>query len=850
MRLRRTLLSLSILAIAGQASANQSIDATQWKAINHVSSQDVASNFKAQSFGQFSTSMTQLSDTLSKDAALVTLPLPTGEFVTFKLQTTSVMSPALAQKYPHIRTFEGVDINNPNNRGRFDLTSSGFHGMFKFGNELVMVDPASKQSSDDYVTYFKRDAQPLTEAIAQSAPVEKLNFNPVLAQSNTAKALPQRKRYRLAVSASGEYTAFHGGTKASALEAIVTMVNRINQVYTTDMNIEFQLVDNNDDIIFTDAATDPFINTDDDIDRNQEVVDDAIGSANYDIGHIVNTAGGGLAAFGSACNDSFKAEGVTGSSNPVNDFFWIDFVSHELGHQLRASHTFSANSGSCSSGTVALDSAYEVGSGSTIMGYASLCGAQDIQSAAHDNFHIRSIDEMTDFLSNTVPSCGTVVTQSNAEPVANAGSDFTIPANTPFALTGSASDADGDNLTYSWEQFDLADYSDLDNTAIGPLFRVFAPQTTGERTFPQLSDVLSGNQTFGEKLPDQAREMNFRLVVRDGNGGLDDDAMVVTVANSDGFSVTTPTAQTDWPFARQTVTWDVAGTNSAPISCSQVDILMSTDGGATFNQTLASATANDGQETITVPVASSTSARVKIACTDNVFFAVNSGNFSVNSDGNPDNVPPVIVGQTALTVAEDNSLTLSTSSFSYQDDLDVDSISIVDGENYTVDGLTVTPAENFNGALAVTITATKGSFTSPAFNATVNVTPVNDAPVAVDDNLTLTAGSTARSVSVLNNDSDVDGDSLTVAEVTYSGNGTVTFSASAVSYTPADGFTGTETISYQINDGNGETASANINVQVNAATPPPSSSGGGGGGSLGWFWVLAGVLAFSRRVKS
>ena len=854
MRLRRTLLSLSILAATGQALASEQLDANQWSKIEHVSTTDNRTNFKAQTFSQHSVSMTTLKDALSQSSPKITLPLPSGEFVTFQLKATEVMSPGLAARYPNIKTFEGFDVENPHNKGRFDLTPSGFHGMYYYEDAMVMFDPASSSNSDDYVSYYKKDALPITPLISQQQPVEKLNFNPQLSESFEAKALPQRKRYRLAVSASGEYTAFHGGTKESGLAAIVTMVNRINQVYSTDMNIEFQLVENNDDIIFTNASTDPFENTDGDIDLNQAVVDDAIGSANYDIGHIVNTAGGGLAAFGSACVNGFKAEGVTGSGNPVNDFFWIDFVSHELGHQLRASHTFSANSGACSSGTVARDSAYEVGSGSTIMGYASLCGAQDIQSAAHDNFHIRSIDQMTNYLtSGAIASCGEVLTQSNAEPVVDAGANFTIPANTPFTLVGSATDTDGDTLSYSWEQFDLADYDDLSNTAIGPLFRVFAPMDNGARTFPQLSDVLNGTTTFGERLPDQAREMNFRLVVRDGNGGLNDDAMVVTVVNSDGFSVTAPTDSTSWNGAQQTVLWNTGDTESAPVSCEQVNILLSSDSGTNFNTTLVTNTPNDGNQTVTLPTLNTDTARVKVECSNNVFFAVNTGDFSVTSDGNPDNQAPVITGQNPISVDEDASVTLSADMFTIEGDT-VDSIAITAGENYTVEGLTLTPSTNFNGALTVAVTATRGGLTSAAFNANVTVNAVNDIPVAVNDSLTVDQGADSTAVNVLDNDTDIDGDTLSITNVAYSGSGTVSFTATSVSYAPAADFSGTESVSYEISDGNGGTATGTLNIQVNESAPPPTPpaptpTSSGGGGSVGWLWLLAGMTAIFRRVK-
>ncbi|MBL4908539.1 MAG: cadherin-like domain-containing protein [Alteromonadaceae bacterium] len=796
---------------------------------------------------------------LDNKSPLIAVPLPNGQFVNFRLTANTVMPATLAAKYPNIRSFDGMQINNATHQGKFDITPQGFHGVFFYRGKKVFVDPVYRGNKQLYHSYFRADAQPLiTASLYKKQQPRQLFKQAINRLKNTNTSVinnPEINTYRLAISATGEYTAFQGGTKNLALAAIVTMVNRLNEVYQQDVSIKFQLVAQNDALIFIDASTDPFDNTDNDIDANANVINNAIGETNYDIGHVVGTGAGGLAGLGVVCS-SFKAQGVTGSSVPTNDAFYIDFVAHEIGHQFNANHTFNGTTDSCS-GNRSGSSAYEVGGASTIMGYAGICGEENLQFNSDAYFHIHSIDQIDSFIQGK-PSCGVHVAKTNQAPNVDAGSDFSIPARTAFTLIGSASDTENDNLTYSWEEFDLgtASASKIEaqtDDGSRPLFRNFIPKNNAARTFPQLSDLINNKVTFGETLPTTTRDLNFRLVVRDDQNNINDDAIKVSVLASDtGFNIIEPSANASWNSDQQTVTWYTAQTELAPINCSQVDIWLSNDSGNSFAWLLLEKTNNDGSEQVNLPALNTDKGRIKVSCSRGGFFAFSTSDINIVSNGSNFDSKPEFIAQNNLALDEDQNITLSSANFTFINNLVVDSLIVGAGSNYQVIDNNITPTANFNGELTVPVTATKGQYTSDVFMASVIVNAVNDLPIAEDDSVQVEQDSSNNIFDVLNNDSDIDNDILSLSAIDYSGAGSVSISDNKVSYSPVLGFSGNDSFSYTIDDGAQGTSNATVTIVVNAKAivdngnskaSNSSSSGGSVSLLLGAWW-----LVFMRRL--
>ena len=564
----------------------------------------------------------------------LTLPLPDGKEVTFNLQPYDLLPSDLAARYPGILAFKGYDESNPVETGRFDLGPQGFHAMFSHQGRMVFVDPL--RNGEGYAIYYQQDAHSRLEEEADKVigSQAKALARQVLVDGN------ERKRYVIAISAAGEYTQYHGGTVEAGLGAIATLLNRVNEVYQRDVAAEFQLASGNDTIIFTDTATDPFNNDDGDIDANVTVQQNAQTQAGtklgpFDIGHVVNTGGGGLAGLGVLCTAE-KSAGMTGSPNPVGDAFFIDYVAHEIGHQFGADHTFNGTTGSCGGGNREASQAWEPGSGSSIMAYAGICGEENLQANSLPYFHSKSIEQMRAHMAR-VASCGSSQSLTNNAPQVAAGNDYVIPANTPFVLKGAGADLDQDPLSYTWEQIDLGTESfsvaSMVDDGSRPLFRFVAPTALPERTLPSLPSLLSNTLAKGEAWPATNRELNFRLTARDGKGGVASDDMKIQVVNTgSAFRLTSPLVTPLGAGANQTIGWDVAGTNATPINCSKVDLSLTRDEGVSWTL-LASGQPNSGSASVTIPAGNDGTARLKVACSDNLFFAISPLKLSVTQRG-------------------------------------------------------------------------------------------------------------------------------------------------------------------------------------------------------------------------
>ena len=600
---------------------------------------------------------------------IITLPLPDGTNQQFRIAEYQMMEPDLAAQLPDVKTYLGWGIDDPAATVRLDRTPAGFHGMILGAGETVYIDPYTNRDTTHYLSYYARDYVnhwgKLRLDVGAIEPADGEDHDHA-AENHAAESVvrqaapptgPDLRTYRLAMAATGEYTQFHGGTVVQAQAAIVTSMNRVNGVYERDVSVRMTLV-NNSSIVYTNGSTDPYTNSSGGamLGQNQANLDAVIGTGNYDIGHVFSTGGGGVASLGSVCSSFSKARGVTGLFAPVGDAFDIDFVAHEIGHQFDATHTFNASGpGACGGGNRTSSTAYEPGGGTTIMAYAGICGSQNVQSNSDDHFHGASLDQISSFIADSFGggSCGTVTTTGNNAPTVNAGSNFTIPKQTPFQLTGSATDAQA--LTYGWEEFDLGtavsggSLPNTDTAAERPIFRSFSPVAEAIRIFPQLTNILNGTyQNNGESLPDRSRTMTFRLTARDGLGGVNNDSMTVTVDDGSGpFRVTQPSGNPIWePGTQETATWDVAGTTAAPVSCANVNLLLSTDNGATFSETLVTGTPNDGSQAVFVPILKAEDSYLKVECAGNIFFDISSKfRVCVPETGNPNicsnNLPQV-----------------------------------------------------------------------------------------------------------------------------------------------------------------------------------------------------------------
>ena len=587
----------------------------------------------------------------NQGASLIELPAPDGRLRSFNVFRTPIVHPQMQEKYPFLLTLAGASTDG-HATIYLDMTAQGFHAMVLDAGASYFIDPYNRSTTDVYQVYWRKDA-----IAGSDIPVCGFSNDPEREVENVISADRRSghsgsglmrsngltlRTYRTAIACTGEYATFHGGTVAGALSAIVTSLNRVSGVYETELSIRMTLIPNNDTVIFLNPATDPYSNNSGGtmLGQNQTTMTSYIGSSNYDIGHVFSTGGGGIAGLGVICSSSQKARGVTGSGSPVGDPFDIDYVAHEIGHQFGANHTFNGNAGGCS-GNINPSTAYEPGSGTTIMAYAGLCSPQNTQNFSDPYFHTVSFDEIIDYVTLSTGSICPVNTPTGNTPpvITSTGGDHVIPCSTAFMLEGEANDPDGDTLLYCWEQFDLGPAgSPTTPSGNAPLFRSFNPTLSPVRFFPKLPSLVTNTSSAGERLPTYDRSITFRLTARDnrvvGGGVTYEDVLVTLTAVNTGapFLVTSPNTAVTWiQGSQEIITWNVSGTDLAPINTSTVDIYLSLDGGFTYPQVLATGVPNNGQATVTVPTVSTIKARVMVKGAGNVFFDISNVNFTISA---------------------------------------------------------------------------------------------------------------------------------------------------------------------------------------------------------------------------
>ena len=639
------------------------------------------------------------------------VPAPTGEVATFTVTEDSVMAPEMQADHPEIRTYAG---RGPAGSSiRLDVTPMGFHAFVRNPDgRSWYVDPAENRRGEDRVLSYAGGAVPAAD---RSFVERELQRHAAVAGSGdfapSAGGIVSMRTYRLAFLTDSTYADYFGS--ANVLAEKTTLVNRVNEVYNDDVAIRFEMVTGTDTKLNLDTpaketgpngpcGANPCFTPDElefcdspTLDRNEFVLGQIIGAENFDVGHIgLGKDGGGIAGLG-VVGGPFKADGCTGLPDPTGDFYAIDYVAHELGHQMGGDHTFNGNqnpNSNCGPFNRAADPytvQVEPGSGSSIMAYAGICGSDNLQPHSDPYFSFASVDQINATTSATNPptddvqeqqvvnftglnageemtiSCatgcsptnvtytgtavdiaafssavtsatgspavvsgydgdtapgadgftadwtastdmptltvtpaggatfttftgtiynggpwtnqGVVTATSNSSPVVAAPGDKTVPTRTPFTLTGTGTDANGDALTYMWEQTDAggpngtplvltpASGTGGNRKIDGPLFRQFGVAavvsdddsllynspgenlagTSPSRTFPDLAQILAGNTNaatgtcpvavvgqpvppavtdcFSEFLPtsdwvgnpSSPRVMHFRLTARD-----------------------------------------------------------------------------------------------------------------------------------------------------------------------------------------------------------------------------------------------------------------------------------------------------------------------------------------------
>lgn len=586
---------------------------------------------------------------LKTSNAIIELPVSNGEIQRFRVVDASTFAPELQRRHPNIRSFAGQGIDDPTAIARFSTSPNGMNFMISSANHATFyIDPYTKDSQA-YIAYSREDLSDNLNSFVCHVEdvVGPIQNNQEIGSGNKNADDGMLRTYRLALASNAEYSYFHwfvmagidpsapdSEKKAAVLAAMNVAMTRVNGIYERDVALTMEIIPNNEDIIFLNTATDGLSNDPSMINQIQAIIDGAIGSANYDIGHVFSTGGGGIAGLRVPCVSGQKARGVTGLPNPIGDPFYVDYVAHEMGHQFGANHTFNNSCGGNRNNSTAV----EPGSGSTIMAYAGIC-SPNVQNHSDDYFHAISIQEIWAFIKNGQGQCATQTPTNNLPPVADAGPNYTIPKSTPFILKGTATDPDGGNvLSHCWEQMNpqVAPMPPQNTSTTGPAFRSIDPLDGPDRYMPALATVLNNQtQNTWEVVPSVGRNLSFRYTVRDnvaGGGATASDNMTVTVDGGSGpFSVTSQATATTWTIGNtETITWDVAGTDAAPVSSPNVDIWFSTDGGQTYPITVALNVPNNGSAIVNVPNVNTTTGRFMVISSNNIFYDLNNGVITVD----------------------------------------------------------------------------------------------------------------------------------------------------------------------------------------------------------------------------
>jgi chitodextrinase len=852
--MKNKLLTIAMLAITSFSMAQN--EKKLWTSTVQKKDAVVVANKKTLSNPKlFELNVTELKQSLTnapqrftsgKSNVIVAFPNADGQMERYRIQESSNMAPELAARYPEIKSYIGQGVDTPTSTIYFSLSPLGLQTMVVHADQSAeFIEPFTTDKSS-YAVYRKAD-KAASLSLFDCKIIQKVKTNIAgatdgsLARPNADDAL--LRTYRLAMSVTGEYTAYFGGTKALALAAINNTMTRVNGVFEKDFATRMVLIANTDAVIYTSASTDPYSPASGLDNWNLQLMNtlvSVIGSANFDIGHLFGATGGGgnAGCIGCVCSNDTSTEVVDGITTPSNykgsgytspndgvpsgDNFDIDYVAHEMGHQFGANHTFThSNEGT--------GVQMEPGSGSTIMGYAGIT-TLDIQAHSDPYFHAVSVQQVTNYIKTT--TCQTNTATGNSIPTANAGLDYTIPKSTPFMLTGTATDANGDTLTYCWEQFNSQSTAAAPSATktTGVNYRSYNPTASPTRYFPKMSSVLTGATTTAgseitvEALSSVARTLNFRMTVRDnragGSGNNSDDMLVTVNATAGPFAVTVPnTAVSYVGNSTQTVTWNVAGTTANGVNCANVDILISTNAGTSWT-TLLAATPNDGTQAVTIPNTAGTTNRIMVKGTNHIFFDVSNANFTITA-GSGDTTAPS--APTSLTASGTTQTTTNLSWTASTDNTAVTGYDVYQGA--TLKGSTTT-ATTFavtgltaGTAYAFTVKAKDAAGNISTASNTANVTTLAADTTAPSAPTSLTASGTTYNSTNLSWTAATDNVAVTGYDV-YQG-ATVIGSTTTATTFAATGLTASTAYSFTIKAkdaaGNVSAASNTANVTTPAA---------------------------------
>jgi hypothetical protein len=679
----------------------------------------------------------------AKNAPTLALPLPDGTFERFSIEESPIFEPALAASFPEIKAYRVQGVDDPTATGRLNWSPQGFYAFVLRGADALVIQLAKTGDLTTYVSYTSQDQPADTEQLRCLVQAkDQTNQARILAPEAPAASVGGTLRvYRLAVATTVEYTNqanLGGGTVAGSLASIAIWLSGVNAIMEKEVAVRLVLVGNNNLVVFT-AEPDGLTNGDQGvmIDEVPNILSNTIGVNNYDIGHAFGataSGGGGIAGLGVLCsnfdfgNGPQKGAGATRFAGPSGQSGQLGVIAHEFGHQFGADHTFNAQeaSGNCAAANRSGATAYETGSGSTLMSYGGICMTNNL-SGKEFRLHAGSFAQIIPVLTNATCNMGAWIATGNNVPTINAGGNFTIPRLTPFQLTATGNDADAAdllNLTYTWDQIDAGGalypnppYGDQPgdpNTTTRPLFRSYPASSNPARLFPSLTYILNnanvppattGGLITGENPPSVSRTMNFRATIRDNRangGGVNEATAVITVdGNAGPFNVTSPNGGNNiLGGAGTNVTWNVAGTSGAPINATNVKISLSTDGGNTFPTVLAASTPNDGTQSITFPNGTLTTlARLKIEAVGNIFFDISDANFSIA----PGDTCPAVSGINPGIANVGNQVVLTGVNFTG-----------VTAVNFTSANVTCPSANcTINSNMQITLTVPAGALTGP-----------------------------------------------------------------------------------------------------------------------------------------